>query len=361
MRVLLCAAACGLACSSDAGVAASGLSGGPEVVPPPTTSTGGTSIASTTAADATTGSTTTAAASTDALRVDMGSPDLPQGSACNGKIDILFAIGQGGVAEHLDVLQGSYAAFATTMVETFDEHDIHVMVVDGDGEWGDGYWCPKDKCPADGGCPAVPYGDPNDYPCWALYDDAALSKCDSTLGAGVVFPAGFAASNKPCNLPGGHRYLSGDDPDFGERFVCVASVGAAGGKSMVGWAMGEALSIDLQEGCNEGFLREDALLLVVMIVGFEESPYNPYVWAQRVLEAKGDEQDKIVALAVGTDHGAVEDPLCDGNGDEAGASFQWLQNFDHRVFGSKCAPDFAPFFFEAAELAAELCQPGTPN
>ena len=46
------------------------------------------------------------------------------------------AIGQGGVAEHLDVLQGSYAAFATTMVELFAEHDIHVMVVEGDGVWG---------------------------------------------------------------------------------------------------------------------------------------------------------------------------------------------------------------------------------
>ena len=49
----------------------------------------------------------------------MGIPDLPQGSACNGKIDVLFAIGQGGVTEHLDVLQASYAAFAATMMETW--------------------------------------------------------------------------------------------------------------------------------------------------------------------------------------------------------------------------------------------------
>ena len=54
----------------------------------------------------------------------MGIPDVPQGSACNGKIDILFAIGQGGVTEHLDVLQASYAGFAATMMETFADHDI---------------------------------------------------------------------------------------------------------------------------------------------------------------------------------------------------------------------------------------------
>jgi hypothetical protein len=291
----------------------------------------------------------------------MGIPDLPQGSACNGKIDILFAIGQGGVTEHLDVLQASYAAFAATMTETFADHDIHVMVVEADGVWGDNYRCPKDKCPADDGCPAPSYGDPNDFPCWALHDDAALSKCDNTLGAGVIFPAARLASNKPCELPAGRRFLEGDDTDFADKFVCVATLGAAPGDHMVGWAMGEALSIDLQVGCNEGFLREDALLLAVMLVGTEESPYNPYVWAERVLEAKGYEQDKIVALAVGTDHGAVDEPLCDGNGDEPGVSFQWVQHFDHGVHGSRCAPDFAPFFLEAAELAVGLCDPGTPN
>ena len=141
----------------------------------------------------------------------------------------------------------------------------------------------------------------------------------------------------------------------------MATLGGNPGLQMVGWAMGEALSIDLQVGCNEGFLREEALLLVVMLVGREDSPYNPYVWAQRVLESKDNEQDKIVALAVGTDHGAVSEPLCDGSGDKPGSHIQWAQHFEHRVQGSICAPSFAPFFLEAAELAAELCEPGTPN
>ena len=291
----------------------------------------------------------------------MGIPDLPQGSACNGKIDVLFAIGQGGVSEHLDVLHASYAAFAATMMETFANHDSHVMVVERDGVWGDNYWCPQSKCPADGGCPASHYGEPNDFPCWALHDDAALSKCDNTLGAGVVFPAGYAASNKPCDLAAGRRYLEGDDVAFADKFVCVATLGGNPGYQMVGWAMGEALSIDLQVGCNEGFLREEALLLAVMLVGREDSPYNPYAWAQRVLDAKGHEQDKIVALAVGTDHGAVSEPLCDGLGDRPGLAYEWVQHFEHRAFGSICALDYAPFFLEAAELAAELCEPGTPN
>ena len=68
-----------------------------------------------------------------------------------------------------------------------------------------------------------------------------------------------------------------------------------------------------------------------------------------------------MALAVGTDHGAVSEPLCDGLGDRPGLAYEWVQHFEHRAFGSICALDYAPFFLEAAELAAELCEPGTPN
>jgi len=36
---------------------------------------------------------------------------------------------------------------------------------------------------------------------------------------------------------------------------------------------------------------------------------------------------------------------------------EWTQYFDHGVHGSKCAPTFAPFFSEAASIAAALCDP----
>jgi hypothetical protein len=293
----------------------------------------------------------------------MGIPDLPPESACNGKIDVLFAIGEGGVTPFLDALDAAYPDFAASMSAAFAEHDLHVMVIDGNGVWGDDVRCPKSQCPPNGGCPDPSYGDPNDFPCWALHEEGALTKCDNTLGAGVIFPAGRDASNKPCGVPEGRRFLSGDDLGFAELFACVARVGATPGDHMVGWAAGEALSVNLQEGCNEGFLRDDALLVVVLIDGIEESPYNPYAWAQRVLEAKGGEQDKVVALAISSDATAVEDPVCE-KGDDAfppHPAYLWQQHFDHGLFGSICAPDLAPFFEEAASLAAELCEPGSPR
>jgi hypothetical protein len=291
----------------------------------------------------------------------MGLPDLPHDSACNGKLDVLFVIGQGGVSEHLEVLQASYASFAATMAETFVDHDLHVMVVEGDGAWGDDVRCPKDKCPPDGSC--LDYEGKSDFPCWALHEPGVLTACDNKLGAGVVFPAGWMASNKPCAVPGGRRYLRGDDASFAELFTCVARVGATPGEQLVGWAAGEALSFDLQDGCNAGFLRDDALLIVVMIAGAEDSPYNPYVWAQRVLEAKGEDHDKIVALAIARDSNAVDDPVCEVWDDSypPHSAYVWHEQFEHSVFGSDCAPSFAPFFEEAASVAAELCEPGSPE
>jgi len=36
---------------------------------------------------------------------------------------------------------------------------------------------------------------------------------------------------------------------------------------------------------------------------------------------------------------------------------EWVQYFDHSVFGSRCAPSYGPLFAEAATLAADLCDP----
>ena len=289
----------------------------------------------------------------------MGIPDLPSDQACNRKVDLVFVIGQHAYYhEHLDVLYGSYPGFIETMKEVFADIDLHVMVVTGDGEWGDQESCPKSMCPADGGCPA--YGEDNDYPCWALYEEGALSNCDNTHGAGVVFPAGEDAANKPCGLPDGRRYLEGDEPLFAERFDCIARLGGTGGWFQYGWAIGEAVSVDLQEGCNAGFLREDALLFAVLFTSYDSSPYNPYAWAQRVLEAKGFNQDLVVALGYGWDGGAVEPKLCEPQfpDDGPGAVYSWLEHFDHSFFGSICAPSYVSPFVEAATVAAELCEGG---
>jgi hypothetical protein len=262
-----------------------------------------------------------------------------------------------GLESLQDSLEVSIPAFATTLEEELGEFDLHVMAVDPDGRWGD-FDCPKNKCPADGGCPLEGY---EDYPCWALHEEGVLTKCDNTRGAGVIFQAGPYSANKPCGVPPGQRYITSDQPDFAEAFACLARKGS-GTEGIIahGDTMGRALAFDLEHGCNAGFLREDALLLVVQIVDVSFGEPTPWEWADYVLDAKGGDQDMAVALAISGDWvGYSPEPLCEGGktAPHPPPMVEWTEYFDHGVHGSKCAPTYAPFFAEAASMAAELCDP----
>jgi len=290
--------------------------------------------------------------STGAPVVDVGTPPVTGGSACVGKIDIIF------VANRVDGqnLLESIPEFTATMMDQLSEYDLHVMVVDPDGEWGDSLICPKNKCPADGGCPAEGY---ESFPCWALHDEDALDKCDNTRGAGLVFPAGYEAANKPCGVPPGQRFISRDSPAFGEVFECLLRGSrSGGGHTQFGRTMGRALAFDLQHGCNSGFLREDALLLSVMISEHNFDDTSPGEWAEDVLEAKDHDQNMVVALAITTEWQGYEPKvLCDGGLPTRKGMNKWVQYFENSVLGSRCAPTYGPFFAEAAKLAADLCEP----
>ena len=288
---------------------------------------------------------------------DVGSPTSGEAaSGCNEKIDILFFLSDGYLVE--DILDVSTPKFLKTMEEELAEFDLHVMVVDPSGEWGDDVRCPKNMCPADGGCPAEGF---EDFPCWALHEEGALTKCDNTRGAGLVFPAGVGAANKPCGVPEGRRYITNSDPNFAEAFSCLSGrSGGSGGVSEHGTTLGRALAFDLKYGCNEGFVRDDALLLVVQVVQQSYDEMDPPGWAEFVLEAKGFEQNMVVALGVAIDWEGYEPmPLCDGakfRPERAGFS-EWVTYFEHSVFASRCEANYAPFFAEAASMAADLCRP----
>ena len=87
--------------------------------------------------------------------------------------------------------------------------------------------------------------------------------------AGVVFPAGKDSSARRCDLAAG-RYITRDDPDPIAAFLCTAKVGSGGGIDTPADAMVAALSWPLlgthgyPTGCNQGFLRDDALLVVTI-------------------------------------------------------------------------------------------------
>jgi hypothetical protein len=140
-----------------------------------------------------------------------------------------------------------------------------------------------------------------DYPCDKL---DLVTPCDTTFGAGEVFPAGGFASNMPCPIDGGRRYMVKGQTDLHDTFACAAKVGASGG-GLIGQALTAAMQKDINDGgCNNGFLRDDALLMVTLIqTGFDiggggniSSEGYAEDWAKAVLDAKHGDPESVVML-----------------------------------------------------------------
>jgi hypothetical protein len=308
-----------------------------------TSSSGSGSEASTTTGDLSTSSTGSESSSTT-LILDVGADtDLGDGKpiGCKGKIDFLFVIsrwaGMGGFqAQLLD----AFPKFIDTIEAKFADFDYHIMVVDADPSWG------SEGC--DAKCPAqcVP-----NYPC-----NYIPNKCDTAMGAGVVFPAGGDAPNKVCPIDGGRRYMVKGQTDLEETFACAAQVGSSGDARM-----GEALAITVQPwmndpgACNDGFLREDALLMVTLIANtydgegwsISSQQGNPDTWMDAVRKAKNNDLKSIVALGIIPTQGpgcAEQDRIC-----------QMLEIFPYALNRDIWADDYGPFFDEATDLVATAC------
>jgi hypothetical protein len=59
----------------------------------------------------------------------------------------------------------------------------------------------------------------------------------------------------------------------------------------------------LSGGCNDGFLRKDALLAVVVLDGEQDNltPGTPQDWYDAVVAAKGGNEEAIVTLVLSND------------------------------------------------------------
>ncbi|HEY8380237.1 MAG TPA: hypothetical protein VIK91_27295, partial [Nannocystis sp.] len=186
--------------------------------------------------------------------------------------------------------------------------------------------------------------------------------CDAALGAGKVNdPLG-----NPCGVDSGKRYLLDSQQDLTETFSCVAKVGAGGdGNETPMAAMLEALGPLNQAGeCNEGFLRDDAILVVTFITDEDDDPKksmgDPATWKQALVDLKGGNEEAIVVL------GLIGDPdvpggLCGVQDAQASPRLRtFAESFTHGQWGSVCAPDYAPFFAEAVSVIDTACDDFSP-
>lgn len=299
-----------------------------------------------------------------------GGAPISDSAGC-GKIDFLFVVdNSGSMTDEQQNLIDSFPGFIETIQEAVSASDHHVLVIDTDASGGGtsmSTTCSGNSCtctPAPGCCEALcdnGIATCNGSSCDALPVPDPTS-CDTTLGAGKVFR--YDGTRCIADMP---RYMTHADPALAENFACVANVGTGGdGNEKPMQAIEQALGVmSLPGQCNDGFLRDDAILVVTFITDEEEdpgkSPGDPPDWVADLVALKNGNEEAVVVLGVFGDNDRPDGTcppggLMDTEGADPGYRLrEFVESFRYGVVGSVCAPDYAPFFTEAVSVIDGAC------
>lgn len=187
------------------------------------------------------------------------------------EIDFLFVVdNSGSMATKQENLSNSVPKFIESMMNSTElEKDYHIGVVTTDENKGN-----APQCAFSGGL--------------------------------ILQTKQFSTTNQCGPYKSGKSYMT-DKDDLNKTFKCAAKPGISGNvreKAM------DALrdAIDPKNGakgkCNEGFLREEAILVAVIITDeddverFDGSKGTPEQWHQQLLAAKGGDEKKLVVISI---------------------------------------------------------------
>lgn len=266
------------------------------------------------------------------ITFDLGvPPDSPVRTTCD-KIDFLFVVDNSGSMQTVQsTLVGSFPGFVAGLQTVLDQGiELNVGVVTSD---------------------AYTYN---------------VAGCNA-LGDLVVQTGGALSSNMPCGpYAAGANYMTQAD-DLATTFACAAQVGTSGsGIERPMEAMVNAVSqINAGPGeCNEGFLRDDALLVVVVITDEWDGPMDPELdgsagtpmqWYDAVVAAKLGIPEHAVALALISHTGSMTCPPLS----EFYDAFHIADFIDlfgaNGLVGGVCEPDYGPFFASAVPVITDAC------
>ncbi|MCR9166324.1 MAG: hypothetical protein ACE37F_23850 [Nannocystaceae bacterium] len=262
----------------------------------------------------------------------------PLGSGCT-KADFLFVIdNSSSMSDNQQNLIASFPGFIDAIEGTINAQDYHVMVVDSDESNGvvqcNGNTCgtvfPPPSC-----CPAP-------------------TSCNETIGSGRDVSG---ANGAACDFGADRQYISAQTSDFAAAFECAANVGTTGSANELPMtAMSRALSAEMNGagGCNEGFLRDDAILVVTVVsdaspatANIEHGQSTAAEWTAAVIDAKGGNASAVVVLGL-----FENSPSYDA----------WALSFGDRGFlGSSALPDYGPLFLEAVSTIDVVCDEFEPE
>ena len=269
-----------------------------------------------------------------------GNPDTGQSDGCT-KVDLLFVIdnSESMSGEQANLIASFEGFIDETRDALADAEDFHIGVTTTDANFGNAAGCNRD-------------------------------------GALVTATSGENSSGGTCGpYAAGGPYMT-DADDLYDVFACAAQVGTAGipfERPMD--TMRAALGPELQGvgGCNEGFTRTDALLVVVIITDEEDrldseviqngSAGDPQDWFDDLVALRGGVEENIVVLSL---VGLFPPNACpDDGGEHEGAEtalrlIQFTEMFTHGTVGDICAPQYDAFFADAVSVIDLACDEFEP-
>jgi hypothetical protein len=117
--------------------------------------------------------------------------------------------------------------------------------------------------------------------------------------------------------------------------------------------------------CNDGFLRDDAILVVTFITDEDDnagdgSEGTVETWRQALIDAKNGDESAIVMLGLFGDDD-LPNAICNGGAEVSPRLRQFLDSWgDNGFFGSICADDYDGFFQEAVDIIDTTCDEFIP-
>jgi len=200
--------------------------------------------------------------------------------------------------------------------------------------------------------------------------------CTGELSALVARTGGMYSSRADCApFAAGYNYMTPAD-DLATAFACAAAVGTDGGgaeRPMQTVVEVVQESLDVPGGCNETYLRDDSLLVVVVITdeadgpGYPEamndpgatSTGDPLSWFADIVAARGGVESNIVMLTLANyDQGPCPP---ERNVNDGGNLVDFTQMFTHGVVGGVCETDYTTYFQQAIDVIDTACDEYTPE
>jgi hypothetical protein len=298
-----------------------------------------TAMTGTTTIDPTTGA--DSGSSGPPVYFDLGIiPETPISKGPCGKVDFLFVIdNSGSMSEEQASLVASFPGFISAIqssLESVEEYNVGVITTD------------------------------------AYFGNTAVPGC-AVLGGLVVSTSGFDSSNAVCGpYDAGDNFMTQDD-DLDTAFACAAQVGTNGdGYEVPMEALGLAIDPNgalAQPGaCNEGFIREDALLVLVIITDENDGPSDPegqpspgtaMDWYDTVVAAKDGIPENVVVVSLVNSVGGPCPP--------ASLVFDGVHIVEFTMMfgknglvGGVCEPDYSPFLADAVSVIDLACDNFVP-